>query len=805
MSNVRSGSIEHDSQMSLASRPPTQYKNASWWQRRTRLERRLSLVSTVFLFVAVGFAITVAALVYRTHDGSLTGNGAMPTETLAVFSPSAAAFTQSSEDLVLEDGATVPDPVCDTSGCVLAAAELLQNMDQTVDPCDDFYQFACGGFEKRNIIPDDQSSVTTFSLISDKVTEQLRTLVEKPIDDDEAQPFKLVKKLFKSCLNKTRAEEKGLEPLKDILAGFGGWPVVVGDSWDEESFIWYEMIYKFRQVGYSVDYFIDFSITADLKNSTFRTIDLDQATLGMPGREYLLKGLEDKDVRAYLDYQVELATLLGADKEQARKEQTDVVLFEIQLANISLPREERRDANKLYNPMTIGELSKQVPAVPWLKYINVVLAPHHIVTEDERVIVNVPDYFGKLVTLLEETPKRTLANYLLWRVSGGSVSYLNQAARKLQLKYSSVLTGTTERKPRWEECTELVSGSFGNAVGAMYVREYFEEEARQSAMSMVKDIRNVFDEILDELEWMDEETRVRAKEKAASMTTHIAYPDELLDDEKLTKLYDKLELDESNYLGNALNLTIFGTNYAFKKLREPVNKTDWVSHGRPAVVNAYYSPLENSIQFPAGILQGAFFGQDRPAYLNYAAIGWVIGHEITHGFDDQGRQFGPDGNLAEWWAPQTKTQYLERAECIIKQYGNYSFPELDGLKINGINTQGENIADNGGIKEAYRAYIKWAERETQMNGNESRSWDRVETRLPGLGAYNVRQLFWIGAANVWCQKSRPESLKLRVLTGQHSPSRFRVRGPFSNMPQFASDFECSAQDQMNPIDKCAVW
>nr|CAG4648509.1 EOG090X01U4 [Polyphemus pediculus] len=694
--------------MSLASQPTPQFKNPSWWQRRTRLERRLSLLATIFVFVAVGFAVAVAALVYRTPDNS-PSHKVFSTESLAVVSPSAAAFTQSSSDLA--EQSNKEDPICDTPGCVLAAADLLKSMDKTVDPCQDFYQFACGGFEKSNTIPDDQSSVTTFSLISDQVTEQLRTLVEKPIKEEEPTPFKLLKKLYQSCLNKSHAEEVGLSPLKEVLSEFGGWPAVVGDDWDESSFVWYQMIYQFRRVGYSIDYFVDFSIIADLKNSTSRVIDLDQATLGMPGREYLLKGLDDKDVKAYLEYQVGLATLLGADRDRARKEQTDALLFEIQLANISLPREERRDANKLYNPMTIRELSARIPSIPWLDYINTVLAPFHNITEDERVIVDVPDYFAKLTDLLDNTPKRTLANYLLWRVSGASVSYLNEAARNLQLKYSSALTGTTERKPRWEECTELVSGSFGNAVGALYVREYFEEAARQSAKEMVKDIRDTFDEILDELEWMDDETRIRAKDKAASMTTHIAYPDELLDDEKLTNLYGDLQLDSTNYLRNALNLTVFGTNYSFKKLREAVNKTDWVSHGRPAVVNAYYSPLENSIQFPAGILQGAFFGKNRPSYLNYAAIGWVIGHEITHGFDDQGRQFGRDGNLAEWWAPQTKKQYLERAQCIIGQYGNYSFPELGGLKINGINTQGENIADNGGIKEAYRAYIKWAERQ----------------------------------------------------------------------------------------------
>jgi len=228
--------------------------------------------------------------------------------------------------------------------------------------------------------------------------------------------------------------------------------------------------------------------------------------------------------------------------------------------------------------------------------------------------------------------------------------------------------------------------------------------------------------------------------------------------------------------------------------REKVNKTDWVRHGNPAVVNAFYSPLENSIQFPAGILQGVFFGSGRPKYLNYGAIGWVIGHEITHGFDDQGRQFDKEGNLRNWWHPDTSSRYLNKAECIIGQYSNYNFPELDNLPVNGINTQGENIADNGGIKEAYRAYNKWV----QNNGQEP--------LLPGLN-YTQRQMFWLSGANVWCSKARPQALKLSVLTGAHSPDKFRVQGTFSNMAGFSRDWGCPAGSNMNPAkqDKCKVW
>jgi membrane metallo-endopeptidase-like protein 1 len=215
------------------------------------------------------------------------------------------------------------------------------------------------------------------------------------------------------------------------------------------------------------------------------------------------------------------------------------------------------------------------------------------------------------------------------------------------------------------------------AAGALYVRKYFNEQARQNALEMVADIRAEFQDILKQVDWMDEETKKNALDKAKSMSTHIAYPDELMNDRKLEEFYGDLELDENYYLRSILNLTLFGTRFSFKRLRQPVNKTDWITHGRPAVVNAFYSALENSIQFPAGILQGVFFDANRPRYMNYGAIGFVIGHEITHGFDDQGRQFDKNGNLVEWWAPETKKAYLEKAQCIIDQYGNYTVPELN--------------------------------------------------------------------------------------------------------------------------------
>jgi len=243
---------------------------------------------------------------------------------------------------------------------------------------------------------------------------------------------------------------------------------------------------------------------------------------------------------------------------------------------------------------------------------------------------------------------------------------------------------------------------------------------------------------------------------------------------------------------NGIEIGKWSTAYVWSKMREKVDKTDWKRHDTPAIVNAFYSPIENSIQFPAGILQGNFFGSDRPAYMNYGGIGWVIGHEITHGFDDSGRQFNGNGNLAQWWQPEAEENYLAKAQCIIWQYGNYTAESIN-VNLNGINTQGENIADNGGIKEAYKAYGSWVKRNGQ------------EPRLPGFSKFSPKQMFWISAGNTWCSKYRDFALERRIRTGAHSPGPFRVKGPFSNSPDFARDFQCPLGSQMNPVKKCEVW
>ena len=582
-------------------------------------------------------------------------------------------------------------------------------MDTKADPCEDFYQFACGGYLEKvgsslcpflciilltkkifqTVIPEDRSRTSMFSEVGDKLNEQMKGMLEQRITVSDPRPYQLAKSLYQSCMDTSTIEARGVQPLLSVLRAMGGWPLLDGDSWDKNNpqFKWYELVWRFRELGYSVDYLLDFSVTADLKNSSWRVLDIDQPALGL-SREYLLKGLQDVQVGAYYSYMIEVATMLGAPKDQAELQMLEVLMFETQLANISLPREQRRDSSRLYNPMTIKELSTLDPNTPWLEYLNKLLSKDIVqVTEEEVIIVDVPNYVRALGSLLRVTPARVQANYLMWRAAASSFSYLNNQAEQIRLRFSTAVSGKTELPPRWMKCVSTTISSLPNAVGSLYVKQYFNGNSKAEAMEMVQEIRREFNLMLHEVDWMDAATKAAAIEKAEAMVTHIGYPPELLDMSKLDDLYKGLQLNANDYYGNALRSTMFGTNYAFSKLRESVDKMDWVRHGRPAVVNAFYSPLENSIQFPAGILQGVFFNSDRPKYMNYGAIGWVIGHEITHGFDDQGRQFDKEGNLVDWWQQETKQKYLSKTECIISQYSNYTLPGLDNLVVNGITTQ----------------------------------------------------------------------------------------------------------------------
>ncbi|RZC35967.1 Peptidase M13 N domain containing protein, partial [Asbolus verrucosus] len=691
--------------------------------------------------------------------------------------------------------------ICFTPGCIETAAKVLQKMDLSVDPCKDFYKFSCGKFINDTVLPQSKTSISSFSIVSDMVDEQLRTLLETPIKETDPRPFVLSKSLYQACMNTTEIEANALPNLKKIFKKIGGWPVVEGQRWDEKRFSWTSTSYEFMKLGVNFRIFFDFIVKPDVANSSryllnvnfkyFKFENVDKFIPKLVSFDKLMRqGFNESLVQSYYNYIVKVAVAFGADANRAHSEMRDVINLYVALTRITVPTENRRNSLLENNPMTIRELEQKYPYVPWLEYINVMMHPTKVMTYNDTVVVTLPQYFKDLERIIKNTPNKILANYMYWRAVKILISYLNKELRTLELEFSKIISGNSEPEPRWKECMQTKLGTY-IATGALYVKHFFNKESKQTMIELVDNIQHQFIEILKTVDWMDDVTRQHALEKAEAIRAYIAYPDELLNDEKIDEYYRNLTVNPQKYLESAQNVTLFVLQNMFKKLDMPADTKDWKDHALAIFINAYYNPNQNSIEFPASLLQDVFFGNNRPQYMNYAAIGYVVGHEITHGFDDMGRQFDKNGNLVDWWQPKTKEAFNAKAQCIIDQYGNITVPEIN-LNLNGINTQGENIADNGGIKQAYLAYKKW------VNDHAP------ERSLPGL-PYTPEQMFWISAGNTWCEVQRTEELKIDINNDFHSPKIYRINVPLMNSEYFAKDFNCPKGSPMNPVHKCVVW
>ncbi|KAK4879933.1 hypothetical protein RN001_008079 [Aquatica leii] len=727
-------------------------RNNSWWKRRTNLERKGVILFIIALIVIIALIIALAIIAIQKSKS---------------------------------------EEICYTPGCIKSAAKIIKNINSKIDPCTDFYEFACGGFVRDTIIADDEMEVSSFTEAGDILHQQLRDLYETPKTEDEIRPFKLVKDFYKSCMNTSAIEQEGLAPIKDFIKKLGGFPIVENVNWNENSFDWKQSVYRFRRSGLNPNTFIKFDTLPDQRNSSKIILYIDQPDLDI-NRDNLLEGFDDMIVDSYYQYLVDLAVIFGADRSFAKYEIKNLIDFLIELANVSQSDEERRDRPSLYNPMTVSELQTKYPTIYWLEFINNVLVlPESQITSNTTVSMHSPKYIAAIGDILRRTSKRTQANYVIFEAIRSLEMFLPEIVRNRESQYDSVVTGTEQRSPRWQECVTTTTSKFDLATSSLYVRKHFDPESKKSAETMVTDIRTELLKILENTDWMDEKTKKIAIDKAKKVKCHIGYADELLDDNKLLQHYESLTLGPGSCLDQLRNISIFDKNLEISLLSKKFDTSDWRTRLPATDINAVYSGYENSIQIPASILQNVFYSKDRPQAMNYGGIGYFIGHELTHGFDDQGKQLNSDGNLENWWAEETNTAFLRKAKCIIDQYSNYTLPEI-GVNINGGLTQGENIADNGGIKEAYFAYKAWLKR----NGDEQ--------KLPGLD-YTSKQLFWISVANCWCSKERKETLEQALVGDEHSPSRFRVIGPLSNFEDFATDFKCPLGSKMNPKQKCKVW
>ncbi|KAK3104371.1 hypothetical protein FSP39_000406 [Pinctada imbricata] len=674
------------------------------------------------------------------------------------------------------------------------ASRLTQSLNQNVDPCEDFFEFACGTWMRKNVIPEDRSSLDMFGVLRDDVEVIEKIILEEVMSDEPAAVTK-AKDLYKSCINASLIEDLGTTVVTPLLEELGGWPLL--GNWTEADHTLTSLLVKLAK--YNNKPIIDLYVYTDLKNSTVRILYIDQSSFGMPGRKYYLQGRDDVMVKAYEVLAKEIATELGADPTTVQNDVKEMVDLEFEIANISMADEDRRDSNALYNPMTIRQISQNFtpPAATrfdWLPYFQTIMNSSEVgvaITEEETVIVRAVPYFEKLFQVLEKYSHRTIANYLVWRMMQNRANNLPERFQDLLTKYNKVIYGTSTPRARWRRCASYVNSNMGLAVGRLFVREAFDEAAKADTLEMIGNLRGAFEELLESNTWMDEETRTLAREKAKFIQEKIGYEDYILDDKELNRLYENYTTNSVTYFDNVLHILNRANVDSLRRLREEVDKNEWYT--APATVNAYYNSVLNRIMFPAGILQPPFYSKSQPKSMNYGGIGVVIGHEITHGFDDRGRQYDKDGNLKQWWTSEVIDKFKGQAECIINQYGNFSVPEADGMKLNGINTQGENIADNGGLKQSYRAYRNWV----KSRGAE-------EQPLPGV-KYNHNQIFFINFAQIWCSNMRKENAINRILTGVHSPGRFRVIGTLQNSAEFTEAFNCPAMSYMSPKQRCSVW
>lgn len=709
------------------------------------------------------------------------------------------------EERMLQSQRRLAATSCLTEDCVRSAARILESIDRDSDPCEDFYQFACGGWISQHPVPESQSTWDQFRALREQLLIQLRALLEEDGSEEDVKPVQQARMLYRVCLDTDKLEELGLDPMLTVLQKLGLSTSSVPPS--GQPFDWLETVGQAqRMLGLNI--MVGFWVSQDVRNTSRNLMVVDQISPGISERYLLDPARFQTELTEYHSYirdmvQVFQDHLPNSTAHNATLFADDVLHFSTQLAAIMTPAEVRRDTKNLFHEMSVFTLQNLTDLreeedslntkLNWTRYLDYILDNTNVTLDydtDHLVVMDIA-YLQKLSALVSITDQETLERFVWWSVFSTLAPLTLQEFRDLAFRFSQRVFGLQQKTARWKGCTGNVNSNFGMAVSYLYVQKHFNNESREKALEMVNDIRTAFTEIVTELDWMDTETKERTLEKAHAMRPFIGFPGWLLTPGELEKYYEGAEVVDGLLFETYLRLSEESVKTALQDLRKAPDYNRWVT---PATtVNAFYSPILNSVTFPAGILQPPFYGLGLES-LNYGAIGAIMGHELTHGFDDQGRRYDKDGNLKQWWTEDTLREYEHRVQCIVEQYSQYNVTQLgENFTVNGINTQGENIADNGGLREALRAYHKF------------RSRIPGEQLLPGLSQYSPEQLFFLGFAHMWCGNSTRGALKSRVVDGVHSPSRFRVIGTLSNSKEFADAWGCPAGSPMNPDKKCVLW
>jgi putative endopeptidase len=644
------------------------------------------------------------------------------------------------------------------------------SIDQAVDPCNDFYKFACGKFAANHPIPADQSGVDQFYALYNVNTQALNGILTKAAaggagrSPDEQK----IGDYFKACMDTDAIDAKGLAPAEPLLKEIDA--VTNRDQLPA-------LIGKLQRIGVNV--FFGYGEQQDFKDATKQIAMVIQGGLGMPEKDYYLRtGAKDETLRQqYVAHVAKMLELAGSSPEQAAKDAKNIMAFETELAKASMGVVDLREPEKTYHMQPIATFEATIPGVDFGSFQDAIHSPR--VSELNNAT---PEYLPAMMKASHATDLETLKAYMRYEV-------LTKFAGRLPKKFDSEnfdfygrkLNGQPEQAARWKRCSNSVNGALGEALGKVYVEQYFPATSKEKMVQMVSDIEAAMGRDIDQLDWMSAATKAKAKEKLHLVANKIGYPDKFRD-------YSKLEIKPDDALGNQERAEAFENDRQLAKIGQPVDHNEWGMS--PPTVNAYYDPSLNDINFPAGILQPSFYDPSQDDAVNYGHIGAVIGHELTHGFDDEGKKFDGKGNLSDWWTADDTKKFESRTDCVVNEYGN--FVAVDDVKVNGKLTLGENTADNGGLLLAYMAYLDRAKKEG------------VDLAAKKDG-YTAPQRFYIGFAQNYCENSRPEQVRNQVLTDPHSPDHFRANGAIVNQPGFAGAFGCKKGSPMVPVNSCRVW
>jgi putative endopeptidase len=645
------------------------------------------------------------------------------------------------------------------------------NLDRSVKACVDFDQFASGGWTKANPIPPEYPRWGTFNILAEHNRDVLHEILEQAAKNTVAPAGSNERKVgdyYASCMDGPQIEAQGLKPLQpelDRIAALHDLPSLRAE------------VERLQSLG--VNAIFQVGSIQDFKDSTRVIGGIDQGGLGMPDRDYYLK-TDDKSKltrQEYVHHVTKIFELMGDAAKTAAGEAQTVMNIETQLAKASLTRVERRNPDNVYHKMNQAQVQKLAPEFDWPAYFE-----ESRLTGKGDINVTAPDFFRAANGLLTSVPLAGWKTYLRWHLLSAAAPALPDKFVQEDFNFNGrILTGAKEILPRWKRCVRSTDDAIGMALGEMYVARTFSPQSKAHALEMVHNLEAALRADIHQLDWMGLQTKKAALAKLDAIVNKIGYPDKWRD-------YSKLSVDRGPYVENLLRANLFEFDRDLAKVGKPVDRTEWLM--TPSTVNAYYNPLLNEIVFPAGILQPPFFDAHRDDAYNYGGVGAVIGHELTHGFDDQGSKFDAQGNLRNWWTPQDKKNFDARAECVIKQFDSYEVQP--GLYENGKLVAGESIADLGGLAIAYMAYQHSLERKPQP---------------PAIEGFTPQQRFFLGYAQVWAGNIRPQLARLQVNTDPHPIAHFRVNGPLSNLNIFAQAFGCKAPDPMvRPEDKrCRIW